>query len=137
MANFFATTSNDSVRITDGTDTLAVTTDGTIIDSKDVKVQENTASGTSRTDTYTVPAGKYWILKRTNIYRGATGQVNQYLKIDSTNRQFNFFSATGGTNYVENIQDIRLKAGDAYVVNFNAGSSGVLYSTVYYEEYDE
>jgi len=58
MANFFALSSASDVGITDGTDTLAINTDGSLIQGNNCLIAGNTTVASNNTQTvYTAPAG--------------------------------------------------------------------------------
>lgn len=90
---------------------------------------DTTGAAESRTDTYTVPAGKYWLVKRATAYRQNAGGIN--LQLGET--VIYIFGPTTGTVTIE-FDNIRLNAGDTFVFDLQAGSSGTLISTLLYEE---
>jgi hypothetical protein len=135
MANYFSITAADSVKITDGTTDLSLNSNGSIVSNSEILNQLTTGTATSRTDTYTVPAGKYWILKKMYYYRANAGNNNLYLEIDSINT--NFHLGLSQIQFEENINNIRLKAGDSVIFTMQTGTSGDIITSLYYEEYIE
>lgn len=96
------------------------------------KGQRTTAAGTSRTDTYTVPAGKYWIVRSVHALRTVTQAIDMYFTISSVN--YVFQNVASGLSLNASPLSIRLEAGDSVVIAFTAAASGDLNSYIVYEE---
>jgi len=97
--------------------------------------QSTSGNATDRTDTYTVPANKYWILKLARWYRANSQNVSVNIEIDGT--QYPIRTDINCTAGDMQLQNIKLKAEDAIIVYFSTGTNGSLKSSVIYEEYDE
>ena len=84
MTNFFPLTSADSVKITDGTDELAINADGSIISGDKTSVNAyNAGTGTDIT-VYTVTGGKTFYMTEIIWCFGGTGNI--YLDDSATRK---------------------------------------------------
>jgi hypothetical protein len=102
---------------------------------EDIKYSTTSGNATTRSDTYTVPANKFWILKHYHFYRNNTGNMNISLNIDAFETAFVAVDVASN-RYFGQMYDIKLKAGDSVKFNFLTGTSGNCMSMLQYEEYD-
>jgi hypothetical protein len=100
----------------------------------DIEAQTTTGSAATRTDTYTVPAGKYWILKNIQSNRVNAQEIIHQLTISATAYTLQRAIATA-TELRSMVNDIRLAAGDGISVTFGTAGAGNLTSVIMYEEY--
>lgn len=87
---------------------------------------------TARDDTYTVPAGKIWILTNFCINRANTGVNYVMLTIGGT-AVYIYQGAT--LTFYNQVVNVQLSAGDTVKVSMGSGTSGQLISDITYTEY--
>jgi len=96
------------------------------------QLQKTSASGVNRTDNYTVPDGKRWVIKEVTVERSYTGNNQLRLTIDSNL----------GVIYAENTtglyrsSDITLNQGDCLDIICNTGTTGTITTCIVYIETD-
>lgn len=136
MTSFFALTTADNLRLTDGTETVNVSASNRleVNNVTDLVAQKTAGTATSRTDAYTVPTGKYWILKTANFNRTNAGANHIQVTIDSTSYNV-YIGATTETITNYDLLSLRLKAGDTVSCLATTGTSGNIESHITYEEY--
>lgn len=98
-------------------------------------VQRTSATGTTRTDVYTCPVGKYWLLKTAAFSRDNAGSF-QILASIRGQATYAFPVGASATSYFTELYNIKLEEGDSISLAFNSGTSGNLSSDLLYEEYD-
>lgn len=131
--------SSQQVKVTNGTNILNVNADGSINvagSGTAVKAQWVNTNNTTRTDTYTVPVGKKWLVRRSYYFRVNTANVSEVLTISGTDYYISGTTPVANQG-VSQMQEITLKAGDSWKFIFASASSGNLQSSIVYEESDE
>jgi hypothetical protein len=88
------------------------------------------------THVYTVPAGKLWVVRTINGWRGQAASI--YIQAFIDNVQTNIKTSQAATTTDLDIQtELALKSGDSVQVSFSTGVSGTLQSGIVYEEYGQ
>ena len=105
MTNFFTLTATDSLKVTDATDTLQISTDGMIDDIVDKTLILRTNTSTTGTTTmYTVPADKTLYLYAVSISGNIPDawNTNGYVRVrtdaDGTSREITGISVNNSTS---------------------------------------
>ena len=95
--------------------------------------QQTNAAAASRTDTYTVGAGKYWILHSACVGRDQAG----FISATVNGRMIFYFVGVVGSvnNFFVPLGGYRLAATESIVFTFSSGTSGSLISSIMYTEY--
>lgn len=93
--------------------------------------QSVTGSAASRMDTFTVPAGKQWIVKSVYLERANAAYANILLVIDATNT---YIEQIASFTLAHRDLDLTLKAGDSFMVSYAAAAAGTLTTHLIYEE---
>ena len=116
----------------------AVTLSGTVdtVEKPNI-VTLDLVSGTAadRIDSYTVPEGKYWILKSIQVKRDNAASSYWGILRDGTN-YYQGSDATSSTSHNFDAKNIRVDYGDVVKVWCNTAASGGIITNIAYEEYD-
>ena len=91
-------------------------------------------NNTARTDTYTVPNNKKWILYWATCARANTG--DNIIDLQISGSRYTITRNTASTLLNVALNQIPLSAGDSVIIEMQAGTSGALYSYVFYAEED-
>ena len=100
--------------------------------------QQTTSSTTARTDSYTVGAGKYWIIHSISFERDKSGYVG--VTVDGvtlfTVYPADIAASSAAQTYVFPIMGYRLATTKAIVFTFSVGTSATMTSAILYTEYN-
>lgn len=96
------------------------------------KSQTTLTSTTARTDNYTVPAGKKWLVHFAGFDRPNAAGCRYNLTLNSV--YFNFDTSASGTTGKSTFQ-FTLNAGDSVQVDALTGSSGNILTYIIYDEF--
>ena len=108
-----------------------VTGDVAAIPFTPVVADSTTGTATDRNDAYTVPAGKKWIVREIRFARAQAGSCSLNMDIDGTSVTVDQGITVTAFIYTN---PFMLRAGDIVTMQFHAGTSGSLTSTIIYEK---
>lgn len=100
----------------------------------DTKGDTKTGTAASRTDVYTVPTNKYWILKNLGVGRGNAGGVSFQLVINGVS--YIIEDVNSATRQYTTGLNIKINPGDAVKIVCGSGTSGAITSYIVYQEYE-
>lgn len=99
--------------------------------------QKTSGSASSRTDTYTVPQGKVWIMKNMYMERSNGQSMRTDVVIDGVSYGVDEDPSATATRYSYPFPaNFKVKAGDSVNAVFGSGTSGNMISHILYEELD-
>ena len=105
--------------------------------TKKITGQRTSSSTTARTDTYTVPAGKRWLMLFASFERSNTGTGYVYLQVDNTGFDQMVNTWATATNAAFSFPaGVYLKQGDYVKIQCDSGTSGGINTNVIYMEED-
>ena len=100
----------------------------------EAKTNEQTANATNVSHTWTVPAGKVWKINKVLMYRANAAECYVYVTVSGTTTYYARNTSTGILDVP--FYNLRVKAGDVIGARHETGTSGIMISTIHYDEED-